>query len=55
MRQKLTTQKPSKLLPHLSDDAKELVEFARKIYAKLDNGVFDKLELVGSHGTYKLI
>ena len=55
MRQKLTTQKPGRLLPHLSDDAKELAEFDRKIPAKLNNGVFDKLELVGSHGTYKPI
>ena len=34
-------------------DAKELAEFARKITAKLDSGVFGKLELAGSHGTYK--
>ena len=40
MRQRLTTQKPSKLLPHLSDDAKELAEFVRKISAKTYNGVF---------------
>ena len=40
MRQKLTTQKPGKLLPNLSDDAKELAEFARKISAKTYNGVF---------------
>lgn len=36
-------------------DAKELAEFARKITAKLDSGVFGKLELAGSHGTYKQI
>lgn len=36
-------------------DAKELSDFARKISAKLDSGVFGKLELAGSHGTYKQI
>ena len=36
-----------------ADDARELADFARKISAKLDSGVFDKLELAGSHGTYK--
>ena len=35
------------------DDAKELAEFARQITAKLNSGVFGKLELAGSHGTYK--
>ena len=35
------------------DDAKELAEFARKITEKLESGVFGKLELAGSHGTYK--
>ena len=35
------------------DDAKELIEFARKITAKLDSGVFRELQLAGSHGTYK--
>ena len=35
------------------DDARELADFARKISAKLDSGVFSKLELAGSHGTYK--
>ena len=34
-------------------DAKELSDFARKITAKLESGKFDKLELAGSHGTYK--
>ena len=36
-----------------SDDAKELAEFARKITAKLESGVFGTLNLAGSHGTYK--
>ena len=36
-----------------ADDAQELAEFARKITAKLNGGVFDKLELAGSHGSYK--
>ena len=35
------------------DDAQELAEFARKISAKLNSGVFGKLNLAGSHGTYK--
>ncbi|MBQ9776437.1 MAG: 4Fe-4S ferredoxin [Lentisphaeria bacterium] len=35
------------------DDARELAEFARKITAKLESGVFGKLELAGSRGTYK--
>ena len=35
------------------DDAKELIEFARKITAKLDSGIFGKLQLAGRHGTYK--
>ena len=34
-------------------DAQELAEFARKITAKLDSGVFGDLQLTGSHGTYK--
>lgn len=36
-----------------ADDATELAEFACKITAKLDGGVFRKLNLAGSHGTYK--
>ena len=36
-----------------SDDAKELAEFARKVTAKLESGVFGTLNLAGSHGTYK--
>ena len=36
-----------------SDDAKELAEFARKITAKLENGVCGALNLAGSHGSYK--
>ena len=36
-----------------ADDARELAEFARKINAKLDGGIFGKLELAGNHGTYK--
>ena len=36
-----------------ADDAKELAEFARKIIAKLDSGVFGELNLAGSHGSYK--
>ena len=35
------------------DDAKELAEFARKITAKLESGIFGALNLAGSHGTYK--
>ena len=35
------------------DDAQELAEFARKITAKLDSGVFGELNLAGSHGSYK--
>ena len=35
------------------EDAKELAEFARKITAKLDSGIFGDLLLAGSHGTYK--
>ena len=35
------------------NDAKELIEFARKITAKLDSGVFGELNLAGSHGSYK--
>ena len=35
------------------DDAKELAEFARKITAKLNSGVFGELNLAGSHGSYK--
>ena len=38
-----------------ADDAKELADFARNISAKLESGVFDKLELSGSHGTYKQV
>ena len=37
------------------DDAKELADFACKISAKLDSGVFGKLNLAGSHGTYKAL
>ena len=36
-----------------ADDAQELAEFARKITAKLECGVFGELNLAGSHGTYK--
>ena len=36
-----------------ADDARELAEFARQITAKLNSGVFGKLELAGNHGTYK--
>ena len=36
-----------------ADDAPELAEFARKITEKLNSGVFGKLELAGSHRTYK--
>ena len=36
-----------------SDDAKELAEFANKITAKLESGVFGALNLAGNHGTYK--
>ena len=36
-----------------NDDANELAEFARKITEKLDSDVFGKLNLAGSHGTYK--
>ena len=35
------------------DDAHELADFACKISAKLDSGVFGELNLAGSHGTYK--
>ena len=35
------------------DDAQELAEFASKITEKLNSGVSSKLELAGSHGTYK--
>ncbi|MBR7139170.1 MAG: 4Fe-4S ferredoxin [Lentisphaeria bacterium] len=35
------------------DDAQELAEFARKITAKLECGVFGELNLAGNHGTYK--
>ena len=35
------------------NDTKELAEFARKISAKLNSGVFGELNLAGSHGTYK--
>jgi flavodoxin/NAD-dependent dihydropyrimidine dehydrogenase PreA subunit len=35
------------------EDAKELIEFARNISAKLDGGVFEELILAGSHGSYK--
>ena len=38
-----------------ADDAQELAEFARKITAKLDSGVFGELNLAGSHGTYKAL
>ena len=36
-----------------SDDAQELAEFANKITAKLESGVYGTLNLAGSHGTYK--
>ena len=36
-----------------SDDAQELAEFANKITAKLESGVYGALNLAGSHGTYK--
>ena len=35
------------------DDAKELAEFANKITAKLDSGMFGDLNLAGSHSSYK--
>ena len=35
------------------DDAHELAEFACKISAKLNSGVFGELNLAGSHGSYK--
>ncbi len=35
------------------EDTQELAEFARKIVAKLSSGFFGKLELAGSHGSYK--
>jgi flavodoxin/ferredoxin len=35
------------------DDVQELAEFAWKISAKLDSGVFGELNLAGSHGSYK--
>ena len=38
-----------------ADDDQELAEFARKITAKLDSGVFGELNLAGSHGTYKAL
>ncbi len=37
------------------DDAKELADFARKISAKLNNGVFGDLHLIGSHENYKAL
>ena len=37
------------------DDAKELAEFASKISAKLNSGVFGDLLLAGSHGPYREI
>lgn len=36
-----------------AEDEKELTAFAGKIREKLESGVFGKLELEGSHGTYK--
>ena len=36
-----------------SNDAQELAEFANKITAKLESGVYGALNLAGSHGTYK--
>ena len=36
-----------------SNDAQELAEFANKITAKLESGVYSTLNLAGSHGTYK--
>ena len=36
------------------DDVVELEQFAKKIKQKLEGGVFDKLVLEGSHGTYKV-
>lgn len=38
-----------------ADDANELAEFAGKITAKLDSGVYGPLNLAGSHGTYKAV
>ena len=35
------------------DDIEELAEFASKIVTKLKNGVFEDLQLPGSHGPYK--
>ena len=35
------------------DDIEELAEFANKIVTKLNNGVFEDLQLPGSHGPYK--
>ena len=37
------------------DDAKELADFAHKISAKLNSGVFGELNLAGSHETYKAL
>ena len=36
-----------------SEDALELAEFALKITAKLNSGVFGDWQLTGSHGSYK--
>ncbi len=36
-----------------SEDEKQLMEFADRIKAKLNDGVFGDLHLAGSHGTYK--
>ena len=44
---KFATGRPDK------DDAKELIEFARKITEKLECGVSGELNLAGSHGSYK--
>lgn len=35
------------------EDEKQLVEFANRIKAKLQGGVFDELKLEGNHGEYK--
>ena len=37
-----------------ADDVTELKQFAQQIKQKLDSGVFDKLVLEGSHGSYKV-
>ena len=37
------------------EDAKELADFAQKVTEKLNSGIFGKLELAGSHGSYKEI